>query len=234
MLDANLHSRKGTSVSMLDDDLQNLSRSVQSNHLQHISSNAIDHVTTSFSEPIAICGMACRLPGGIRSPQQLWDFLLAKRDARSRVPEHRYNASAYYSANGKPGTIKTEYGYFLDETINLGSLDTSFFSMSGAEVERADPQQRQLLEVSRECIDDAGEVDWQGSNTGVYIGSFGEDWCEMFAKEPQQYGPYRVTGTSDLVLSNRISYEMNLRGPTYGLILIFQTFSLILQLTLLA
>lgn len=60
--------------------------------------------------PIAICGMALRLPGGLESPQHLWEFLLAKGDARSRVPESRYNISAYHSDSGKPGTIATQYG----------------------------------------------------------------------------------------------------------------------------
>lgn len=137
-------------------------------------------------EPIAICGMACRLPGGIHCPQQLWDFLLAKRDARAGVPGSRYKSSSHYSAKGQPGTINSEYGYFLDESVKLKSLDTSFFSISKTELERTDPQQRQLLEVARECIDDSGEVDWRGSNTGVYAGNFGEDWCEMFAKDSQQ------------------------------------------------
>ena len=145
----------------------------------------INNSPTTF-EPIAICGMACRLPGGIHCPQQLWDFLLAKRDARAGVPDSRYKSSSHYSANGKPGTINSEYGYFLDENVKLESLDTSFFSISKTELERTDPQQRQLLEVARECIDDAGELNWRGSNTGVYAGNFGEDWCEMFAKDSQQ------------------------------------------------
>ena len=192
----------------------------------------VDNRSVPF-EPIAVCGMACRLPGGVHSPQQLWDFLIAKKDARGAVPGSRYNSSSHYSADGKPGTINSEYGYFLDESVKLDSLDTSFFSISKTELERTDPQQRQLLEVARECVDDACEVNWRGSNTGVYAGNFGEDWSEMFAKdsqqvcgdsfqvlpfiaEPRQYGGYRITGTHDMALSNRVSYEMDLRGPRYA------------------
>lgn len=98
-------------------------------------------------EPIAICGMSVRLPGGLHTPQQLWDLLVAKGDARGKVPKSRYDASAYYSDTQKPGSIKTEYGYFLDESIDIASVDTSFFSMGKLEVERMDPQQRQMLEV---------------------------------------------------------------------------------------
>lgn len=101
--------------------------------------------------------MALRLPGGLGSPQDLWDFLIAKGDARSRVPESRYNVSAFHSPSKRPGTVVTEYGYFLDESIKLGALDASRFSLSRAELEAADPQQRQMLEVVRECFDDAGE-----------------------------------------------------------------------------
>ena len=171
--------------------------------------------TSQPPAPIAICGIALRLPGGLSTPQQFWNFLVSGGDARGRIPESRYNISAYHSESGKPGTVKTEYGYFLDENTDLGSLDASFFTMPRAELERADPHHRQMLEVARECIEDAAEVGWRGKKIGCYMGSFGEDWCEMFAKENQQYGLYRVSGYGDFMLSNRVSYEMDLQGPRY-------------------
>lgn len=164
--------------------------------------------------PIAVCGMACRLPGGISSPPELWDFLMAKRDARTRVPPTRFNIDAYHTTNPKPGTTVAEHGYFLDETNDLGALDTSFFSMPKVEVERFDPQQRLLLEASREALEDAGETNWRGRNIGVYVGSFAQDWYDLTFSEPQPYGVYQVSGTHDFALSNRISYEMDLRGPS--------------------
>jgi acyl transferase domain-containing protein len=165
--------------------------------------------------PIAICGMALRLPGGLESPSQLWDFLLAKGDARSRVPESRYNISAYHSPSKRPGTIVTEYGYFLHDSIKLGALDASRFSLSRAELESADPQQRQMLEVVRECFDDAGETSFRNRPIGCYMGCYGEDWLELQNRDPQQTGANRVDGYSDFMLSNRISYEMDLHGPRY-------------------
>ncbi|KAK2748478.1 Type I Iterative PKS [Myotisia sp. PD_48] len=164
--------------------------------------------------PIAICGMACRLPGGLTTPEDFWNFLLAKKDGRCRVPESRYNISAYYSATPKPGTISTEYGYFLDESIDLGALDSSFFTLPRTEVERADPQQRLMLEVTRECFEDAGLTNWRGKTIGCYIGNFGEDWLEMFSKEAQQWGMHRIVGTGDFVISNRLSYEFDIKGPS--------------------
>jgi acyl transferase domain-containing protein len=174
-----------------------------------------DAVKPGMNIPIAICGMAVRLPGGIASPQQLWDFLLAKGDARGRVPESRYNILAYHSNSGRPGTIKTEYGYFLADSVKLGSLDTSRFSFTRGELEAADPQHRQMLEVVRECFDDAGEVGFRGRTIGCYMGSYGEDWLEIQNKDPQRPGLHRVDGYGDFMQSNRVSYELDLRGPRY-------------------
>lgn len=184
----------------------------------HHVANGVNGTTGTTGEgamPIAICGMALRLPGGLTTPQEFWEFLLAKGDARCRVPKSRYNIDAYYSPTGKPGTVSTEYGCFLDESVDLGALDTSFFTMPRTEVERADPQQRLLLEVARECFEDAGLTNWRGKTIGCYVGNFGEDWLEMFAKEHQQWGMHRIVGTGDFVISNRLSYEMDLRGPRY-------------------
>ena len=108
--------------------------------------------------PIAICGMGLRLPGGNSTPQQFWEFLVNKGDARGRIPTTRYNVSAYHETSKRPTTVATEYGYFLDEDVKLGAMDTTRFSMSRADVEFADPQQRRLLEVVTEAFEDAGEV----------------------------------------------------------------------------
>ncbi|KZF21837.1 polyketide synthase [Xylona heveae TC161] len=156
--------------------------------------------------------MACRLPGSIQSPEQLWEFLLSKGDARSRIPESRYNVDAYYSSMDKPGSTKTQHGYFLDNDLSL--FDSSSFTMSPMELARCDPQQRLMLEVARECIEDAGETEWKGRRIGVYVGNFGDDWNEMLDRDIQQYGVYRVAGSGDFALANRVSYEMDLRGPS--------------------
>ncbi|OAQ63678.2 polyketide synthase [Pochonia chlamydosporia 170] len=167
----------------------------------------------SLPRPVAICGMALRLPGGLESPQELWEFLLEKGDARCQVPKSRYNIDAYHSKSGRTGTIATQYGYFLDESIKLGGLDTSRFSLSRAELEVADPQHRRMLEVVREVFDDAGEIDFKSKNIGCYMGSYGEDWMEMQNRDHQQTGINRADGYSDFMLSSRISYEMDLKGP---------------------
>ena len=78
-------------------------------HSAHLGSQAVGETSFSPPEPIAICGMATRLPGGIMTPQELWKFLIAKGDARCRVPKSRYNISAFHSETEKPGTIRPEY-----------------------------------------------------------------------------------------------------------------------------
>ncbi len=172
---------------------------------------------SSIRKPIAICGMAARLPGGISNPAEFWDFLLAKGDAKSVVPQSRYNISSYYSGADHNATSKTQYGYFLDESIDIGSLDTSFFSFTKNELEYIDPQQRQLLEVVRECFENAGEVGYRGKPIGCYIGSFGDDWVENLFHDPQMYGKYTLMTGGDFALANRISYEYDLRGPSMSI-----------------
>lgn len=162
--------------------------------------------------PIAIVGMSMRLPGGIRDPDAFWDLLINKRDARSPIPKDRYNARAFYSPYQKPGTIAMTHGYFLNDT-DLSQMDAGFFSMSKAEIERLDPQQRLLLEVVYETFESSGETNWRGKDIGCYVGTFGEDWYDLHAKDSQDFGMYRITGSGDFVLANRVSYEFDLRGP---------------------
>lgn len=165
-------------------------------------------------EPIAICGMACRLPGGISSPKELWEFLIKGRDGRTRIPKTRFNIDGWYSPEKQPGTSNTEHGYFLDESIDLAGLDTSFFSMTRKEVEWLDPQQRLMLEVARESLEDACEIGWEGSNTGVYMGNFTQDWYDMMVRDGLRQSHYAVSTSHDFMISERISHEMDLRGPS--------------------
>ncbi|KAF7563661.1 hypothetical protein G7046_g476 [Stylonectria norvegica] len=177
------------------------------------SHNKDTHTQRPF-QPVAICGMACRLPGGIHSPSELWAFLNAGRDARGPVPSSRYNIAAYHSPNKKPGSVIAQQGYFLDATNDLAALDTSFFSMPRSEVETLDPQQRLLLEVAREALDDSGETGWKGSNIGVYVGGYGQDWYDVSVRDTQAHGIYQVLGPHDFMLSNRLSHELDLHGPS--------------------
>lgn len=135
--------------------------------------------------PVAICGIGLRLPGGSSTPQEFWEFLVNKGDARGRVPTSRYNVSAYHDPAKRPTTVATEYGYFLDDEVKLGAMDSSRFSMSRAELEFADPQQRRLLEVVTEAFEDAGETNVKVSTpvrtTG--LNSYTEQVCVLPGQE---------------------------------------------------
>jgi acyl transferase domain-containing protein len=117
--------------------------------------------------------MALSLPGGISNPNQFWDFLLDKGDARKKVPLSRFDTANHCSTFGNDGLLPTDQGYFLEE--HPGELDTSFFSFTKAELEYIDPHQRHLLEVMYECFESAGEANFRGANIGYYVGSFGDD-----------------------------------------------------------
>ncbi|KAL8643711.1 MAG: hypothetical protein Q9226_008169, partial [Calogaya cf. arnoldii] len=162
------------------------------------------------TEPIAICGMAMRLPGGINDAETFWDALCQGKDMRREIPAERYNAKAFSNALGKKGAIKTQHGYFLDD--DLSHLDASFFSMTRSDLERTDPQQRQVLEITRECLENAGEVNWRGKPIGCYVGTFGEDWLHSMSKENQFTGAFAASG--DLMIANRVSYEFDFKGPS--------------------
>ncbi|GLA23998.1 type I Iterative Polyketide synthase (PKS) [Aspergillus niger] len=164
--------------------------------------------------PIAIVGMACRLPGGVNSPEELYRFLLEKKDGLCEVPSTRYTIDSFYNASSR-GAIKTRHGYFLQEDPML--FDAPFFSITDYEAERMDPQQRQLLEVVWECLESAGETNWKGKNIGCYVGVYGEDWLDLASKDPQATSRYHVLGTGQFALANRLSYEYDFQGPSMTL-----------------
>nr|RBQ99445.1 hypothetical protein FVER53263_20062 [Fusarium verticillioides] len=167
---------------------------------------------TPEAPQIAICGIALRLPGGISNCQDYWDLLYHGLDARRPIPSSRFNINGFNDSLGGKDSIKTRHGYFIED--DLSRLDTSFFSLTKNELERVDPQQRLLLEVTHECLEDAGEITYRGKQVGCYVGTFGDDWLIMNAKEPLQGGLYATTGGADLMMANRISYEYDFQGPS--------------------
>lgn len=163
---------------------------------------------------IAIVGMAMRLPGKVRNAEDFWRLLVEKRSGLCEVPPDRYNSDAFHDPDGKLGTIRAKQGYFLQQ-VDIRQFDNTVFTTSKKELQRLDPEQRQLLEVVYECFENAGTTSWRGSKVGCYVGVFGEDWLDLNAKETQHMGGYRFTGYGDFVLSNRVSYEFDLHGPRF-------------------
>ncbi|KAI1196929.1 hypothetical protein F5X97DRAFT_199678 [Nemania serpens] len=168
-------------------------------------------------EPIAICGMSCRLPGGVDSPSSFWDMLLAKKTGQTpKVPASRFNIDAHYHQDrDRPGSFNVLGGYFLDGSPS--DFDPSFFNVTPIEAQWLDPQQRRMLEVSYECLESAGVTLDQaaGSNTAVFVGSFTSDYQQMSTLEPDFRHSYAATGVDTGIISNRIGNLLNLNGPSF-------------------
>ncbi|KAJ8131779.1 hypothetical protein O1611_g1844 [Lasiodiplodia mahajangana] len=167
---------------------------------------------------VCIVGIGCRLPGGVRSPSELWDFLMSQRSAQGTVPPERFNIEGFHSLDdGRAGAMKATGGYFIDEDVRL--FDNHFFGINNLEATYMDPLQRKLLEVVFECFENAGYSleQMSNSNTGVYVGDFTTDYQIMHFRDPDYLHRYSSTGSSKSILANRISHVFNLHGPSLGL-----------------
>ena len=164
-------------------------------------------------EPIAIIGMACRFPRA-NSPEEFWALLRDGVDAVSEVPPDRWDADQFYSSMpNTPRKMVTRWGGFLD---NIDQFDASFFRISPREAERMDPQQRFMLEVTWEALEDAGlpPKGLAGSSTGVFIGLSSSDYSRL-RSDLNACDPYMPTGNAASIAANRISFFFDLRGPSF-------------------
>ncbi|KAI1119036.1 polyketide synthase [Nemania sp. NC0429] len=176
-------------------------------------------VTDSSSpsdDPPCIVGMACRLPGDIHSPSELWNFLVEQKSAQGPVPPERYNIGGFYSPSGsRSGTTNVPGGYFLSEDVR--QFDNAFFGINNLEATYMDPQQRKLLEVVYECLVSSGTSmeSVAGSTTGVYVANFSVDYQPIQTRDPDYLHRYIATGSGATIMSNRISHVFNLHGPSF-------------------
>ena len=164
------------------------------------------------NEPIAVIGLGCRFPGA-DGPDAFWRLLRDGVDAVGEVPAGRWDADAFYEADGGPGKMTTRWGGFLDE---VDRFDPHFFGISPREAARMDPQQRLLLEVAWEALEYAGLPAHRlaGSQTGVFVGISSYDYSRLQFSDPQQIDAYAGTGNAHSVAANRLSYLLDFRGPS--------------------
>ncbi|KAK5992001.1 Highly reducing polyketide synthase [Cladobotryum mycophilum] len=169
----------------------------------------------SVQTPIAVVGMACRLPGQSRTPKSLWDFIERGGIAANTPPESRFNLEGHYDGSKKPHTMRSPGGMFL-EYIDPHDFDAQFFNIPTVDAVAMDPQQRQLLEVVYECLENSGvplEV-ISGSKTGCFVGSYAVDFGDMQARDPEDRAESITIGIGRAILSNRISHFLNIKGPS--------------------
>ena len=165
---------------------------------------------------IAIVGIGCRFPGGANNTKAFWDMLVAGVDATVDVPEDRWSKRIFYNTDKSiPGKSYTHHGGFLDQ---IDKFDAGFFGISPREASYLDPQQKILLEVSWEAMEDAGIVpnSMKGKDVGVYIGAFTLDYkvLQYKTENNEEIGAHSATGLMMTMVSNRLSYIYDFRGPS--------------------
>ncbi len=162
--------------------------------------------------PVAVIGMACRLPGGINSPDLLWDALLRGDDLVTEIPADRWDIDYYYDPEpGVPGRSVCKWGAFLD---NVGAFDPEFFGITEKEATAMDPQHRLLLETAWEAMEHAGLTKvTMAEETGVFVGLNYGDYTIVHVATDAFDGPYGNPGTISCMASGRIAYALGLHGP---------------------
>ncbi|RYP67662.1 hypothetical protein DL771_007129 [Monosporascus sp. 5C6A] len=168
-----------------------------------------------IQEPIAVIGMGCRLPGDANSPHALTQLLKRGGIAHNEAPKSRFSLGGHHDGSKKPKTMRSPGGMFL-ENIDPRDFDAGFFEVPRLDAIAMDPQQRQLLEVVYECLENSGVTLQQlrGAQIGCFVGSYAVDYADIQARDPEDRAPSVTIGVGRAILSNRISHFLNIKGPS--------------------
>ncbi|KAE9566523.1 Fumagillin dodecapentaenoate synthase [Colletotrichum fructicola] len=165
--------------------------------------------------PVAVVGMACRLPGHSNSPTLLWDFLQRGGIAKNEPPATRFSLAGHHDEHCRPRTMKSPGGMFMED-VDPEVFDGQFFNISRVDCIAMDPQQRILLEVAYECLENAGiplEA-ISGKRVGCLVGTNIVDYASMQSRDPENRPESATIGLAWSILSNRISHFLNIHGPS--------------------
>jgi len=174
----------------------------------------LESLERRLREPIALVGMSCRFPGGANDPQSYWRVLCDGTDAIREIPADRWDVDRFYDADPQvPGKMNCRFGGFIDD---IDRFDNGFFGISEEEAKLLDPQQRMLLELTWEALEDAGipPASLRGSRTGVFIGISVSEYSSLMSHSPSVLGPYFSMGTAPSIAANRISFAFDFHGPS--------------------
>jgi acyl transferase domain-containing protein len=164
--------------------------------------------------PVAIVGIGCRFPGGVKDVAGFWQLLGAGQDAITEIPASRFDLEHYFDPRAAtPGRVMTRWGGFLDR---IEDFDAEFFEISPREAQSLDPQQRLLLETAWEALEDAGQDAraLEGSRTAVFVGQWISDFESRLFANPEGVDFPMTTGSGRYAASGRLSYVLGLRGPS--------------------